>query len=199
MLLCAGFSQRALAQYFHNCPYTPYRWSLHISNPLGMGSKIGGRLQYRFGTANSVLLGYRQYYGVFPGTQISGEYHRTFSIQDGENEAFFYGKAGLGNANYQTTWYYNGEGEMGAEPGRYIFAGGGVGKRINIGHFFIEGHIGVKLSQPFEKVNGIDEKIFYTLGPASFLDCGVHFGFQFFDEERSLHRKGMSPHKPWKY
>ena len=199
MLLWAGLSQKAVAQYFQNSPYTPYRWSVHVSNPLGMGSKMGAKLQYRFGSANSALLGYRKYYGVFPGTQISGEYHRTFSIQNGENEAFFYGKAGLGNATYQTTSYYNGDGKTSADPGRYIFAGGGVGKRINRGHFFLEGNIGVKLSQPFEKVSGINEKIFYILGPASFLDCGIHLGFQLFDEERNLHRKGMSPHKPWKY
>lgn len=178
------------------CPYTPYRFSVHVTNPLGLASKRGVRLQYRLSSVNSVLLGYRQYYGFFPGYQAFGEFHRYFALQNAENEAFFYGKMGVGNAGYSPKSYYKGDdGPYGTVDG-YLFFGGGVGKRINLGHFFIEGNMGLKLAQPIEKKDDYNKNLFYWLGPGSFLDCGLHFGLQFFDEERNLYNHSLRAHKP---
>ncbi|GAA4461337.1 hypothetical protein GCM10023093_05820 [Nemorincola caseinilytica] len=190
-MLCRG---EARGQF---CPYTPYRLSVHVTNPLGLLSKAGLRLQYRLSSANSVLLGYRHYYGFFPGYQAFGEFHRYFSIQNAENEAFFYGKMGVGNAGYAPKPYFAGaEDPYGVVDG-YLFAGGGVGKRINIGHFFIEGNIGVKLASPIEKKDDYNKNLFYSLGPGSFLDCGIHLGLQFFDEERNMYNHSLRAHKPY--
>lgn len=196
-LFLLGILYRGNAYGQYNCPYTPYRMSIHVTNPLSALSKAGLRLQYRFGNKNSALLGYRKYYGFFPGYQGVGEFHRTFSIQNAENEAFFYGKAGYGkNTEYSPKPYYAGAEDRFSPVGSYLFFGAGIGKRINLGHFFIEGNMGLKLSEPVNKVDEYNKYLFHTLGPGSFFDCGIHIGLQFFDEERNMYNQSMRPRKP---
>lgn len=196
LLLCLSCVHSVKGQY-KNCPYTPYRMSIHLVNPLSALSKVGFRLQYRFGNKNSVLLDYRSYHSFFPGYQASGEYHRSFAIQNAENEAFFYGRAGYGsNQEYTPKPYYAGAEDKFGPVGNYLFAGAGVGKRINFGHFFIEGNMGLKLAQPVNQVEDYNKYLFHTLGPGSFFDCGIHLGIQFFDEERNMYNRDMRPRKP---
>ncbi len=184
--------QVATAQF---CPYTPYRWSVHATNPLSLLSKAGVQLQYRLSSKHSVVAGYRHYYGFFPGNQISIAYHRYFAL-NADDEFFVYGRGGAGDAGYIPKPYYAGAEDPYISPDKYLFVGGGVGRRYNFGHFFIEVNAGLKLAGLVENKEGYNKNLFYATGPGSFLDCGLHLGLQFFDEERGLFRHSLAPHRP---
>lgn len=188
-LLATVVSERSYAQY------VAPRFSIHVTNPLSLGNKFGGKLQYRLNQENSVLLSYRTYYGFFPGYQGAAEYHRYYRTHD-RWESFFYGKVGIGDAGYTPKNYYSGWNEAFNEPGSYLFIGGGLGRRLNLGAFFISFNAGLKYCQTLEEVTNINENLFYTLGPASLLDCGVTLGIQFYNEERHMYRRTLGPHRP---
>lgn len=190
--MCTAHAYRAGAQYL-----AP-RLSVHFSNPLSLLSKGGLKAQYRISQENSFLLGYRWYWGFFPGYQVAAEYHHYFRSFE-QSEAFFYGKIGFGNAGYEPKPYFSGWETSYTNPGGYAFAGGGVGKRYNFGHFFIEGNAGLRLVQLVEKVEGYNKNLFYTTGPGSLVDLGINLGFQFFNEERNMYRKTLGVHRPRRY
>ncbi len=161
-------------------------------------SKGGLKLQYRLSLHHSVLAAYRKYWGFFPGYQGSIEYHRYFRSWE-RSEAFIYGKAGMGRADYTPKSYYKDWQTVYNIPGGYLFAGAGLGKRYNFGAFFIEGNAGLKFVQPVEKVENYNRSLFYTLGPGSFIDCGLTLGFQFFNEERNMYRRTLGVRRPTRY
>ncbi len=172
-----------------NAQFLAPRFSIHASNPVGLFEKVGFKAQFRLSQENSFLVGYRYYWNFFPGYQASMEYHRYFQTWD-PHEGFIYGKMGIGKAGYQPRNYYAGWQDAYTAPGNYIFAGAGVGKRYNISHFFIEVNLGLKLAQTTDKKNTTYNKnIFYALGPGSFVDFNLNFGYQFYKESRQLYLK----------
>lgn len=191
-LICAAYSHQISAQYL-----AP-RLSIHLSNPLSLLSKAGVKAQYRVNQENSFLMGYRWYWGFFPGYQASAEYHHYFRSFE-KSEAFFYGKLGFGNATYEPKPYFSGWETKYNNPGGYAFAAAGLGKRYNFGPFFIEGNAGLRFSQLVEKTENYNRNLFYTTGPGSFMDVSLNFGFQFFNEERNMYRKTLGVHPPRRY
>lgn len=192
VVLCVFSDRQVSAQYL-----AP-RFSIHLSNPLTLGSKIGVKLQYRLSLHHAVLAGYRKYWGFFPGYQYALEYHHYYRTWE-RSEAFYYGKAGIGNADYAPKPYFSGWETQYNRPAGYVFIGAGLGKRYNFGPFFIEGYAGLKYAGTVEKTEGYNRNLFYTLGPASFVDAGFTLGLQFFNEERNMYRRTLGAHRPRMY
>jgi len=192
VLLSATCIQYAAAQYL-----AP-RVSIHLSNPLSLLSKAGFKLQYRLNENHSVLVGYQWYWGFFPGTQGVIEYHHYYRTWE-RSEAFFYGRFGVGSATYNPKPYYTGWDAPFNDPGGYGFLAAGLGKRYNFGPLFIEGNVGLKYTQLLEKKSGINENLFYTLGPGALVDASVHFGIQFYNEGRRMHYKTLAPRRRSRY
>lgn len=183
-LMTVPQTQRATAQYL-----AP-RMSVHLSNPLGLVNKFGGRLQYRLNNGHSFLAGYRKYWGFFPGYQATGTYQRYFRAWH-RFEGFYYGKIGVGEAGYTPKPYFSGWESPYNSPEGYAFVGVGGGRRYNFGPFFAEINFGLKYTWLLDKVQDYNKNLFYSLGPGSFIDCSFHFGVQFFNEERQLFRKSL--------
>ncbi len=188
VLLSVSCCERAAAQYL-----AP-RVSIHLSNPLSLLSKAGVGLEYRLNMTHSVLFGYQSYWGFFPGAQGSVEYHRYYRSFD-RSEAFVYARVGIGSATYAPKPYYSGWDAPYNDPGGYLFAGAGAGKRYNFGPFFMEGRVGLKYAGLLEKITNINENLFYTLGPGSLVDCSFHFGIQFFSEGRHMYHNTLAPRR----
>lgn len=178
--------------------YTPPRMSIHLTNPLSLLSKAGVKLQYRLNDNHSVLVGYRSYYGFFTGYQGALEYHHYYRTWE-RSESFFYGKFGVGEAAYTPKAYYTGWDATYNDPGGYGFLGAGMGKRYNFGPFFIEANVGLKYTQLLDKRTNINNNLFYTMGPGSLIDCGLHFGLQFFNEGRHMYYKTLAPRRRSRY
>jgi hypothetical protein len=172
--------------------YLAPKMSIHLTNPASLLSKAGVRLQYRLNQEHSVLVSYRWYWGIFPGYQGSVAYQHYFRSWE-RSEAFFYGKVGVGSATYNAKPYFARYDAPFNDPGSYGFVGAGAGKRYNFGPFFIEANVGLKFAGLLEKRQNYNENLFYTLGPASLIDCGLHFGLQFFNESRYMHHKTFGP------
>jgi hypothetical protein len=174
--------------------YLAPRVSIHLSNPLSLLSKAGVGLEYRLNMTHSVLLGYRWYWGFFPGYQGSVEYHRYYRSFE-RSEAFVYARVGIGGATYAPKPYFSGWETPYNDPGGYLFAGAGAGKRYNFGPFFIQGKVGLKYGGLLEKKTNINDNLFYTTGPASLVDCSLQFGLQFFNEGRHMYYKTLAPRR----
>ncbi len=178
--------------------YLAPRLSVHLSNPLGLVTKGGVKLQYRANNGHSFLAGYRKYWGFFPGFQGAVEYHRYFRTWR-RSEGFLYGRVGMGESGYTPKPYFSGWETPYNSPMSYGFAGAGGGRRYNFGHFFIEANVGLKYAWLLDDIKGYNENLFYSLGPASLIDCSFHFGFQFFNEERQMFSKTLKSRRPTRY
>lgn len=172
--------------------YTAPRLSIHLTNPLSLASKAGFKLQYRLNQDHSALVGYRNYYGYFPGYQVFGEYHHYYRTWN-RWESFYYGKVGVGHATYDPKHYLAGWDKPYNDPGGYFFVGAGMGKRLNLDPFFMEFNFGLKYSHLLEVTDNINSNYFYTTGPGSLIDCSFTFGIQFFNEERNMYRHARAP------
>ncbi len=180
--------------------YLAPKFAIHFTNPLGLGSKGGIYGQYRLNQQNSFLLGYKWYWGFFPGYQATTEYHRYFWSWD-KSEAFYYVKAGIGQAGYNPKPYFSGWDDPYKSPDGYIFGGAGAGKRYNFGHFFMEFNVGLKFTQLQQKRPTVDYNynLFHSLGPGSFVDINFHLGYQFYNEDRQLYLRNLRSHWPRRY
>lgn len=157
------------------------RIAVHFSNPLGYLSKVGIKGEFRINPATALLLNFTQYWGFFPGQQAYVEFRRYFKTNSFA-ENFIYGKAGGGYSTYHpvsisidginnSNTYY--------DPGTYFFGGGGVGRHINLGAFFIDMNLGLKLTAVTAPHPPYNEHIFFSTGPGAIPDLNFHFGFQF--------------------
>jgi len=160
------------------------RMAIHFSNPVGLISKGGFKLEYRFGIQSAILVDYNRYWGFFPGYKAGLEYHRYYQSFS-RHEDFIYGKAGAGYAEYRPQALYSGWETNYAEPGKFLYGGAGVGRRYHFGAFFLEVNLGLKFAQLVDEPKlEYNKSLFYSVGPGSLIDCNLHFGFQF------LHHKG---------
>jgi hypothetical protein len=176
-------SGKARAQYIAD------RMAIHFDSPVSLFTKTGGKLEYRFGQQNSIAACYNRYWGFFPGYNMGLDYHRYYQSW-GTSENFIYGKAGGGNAEYRPQPYYSGWEKDYQQPGKYLYAGAGVGRRWHWGAFFLELNLGLKVAPLVDppKLDNYNKSLFYTAGPGSLVDLNMHFGFQF------LHYKGSVSH-----
>ena len=188
LLLCVLILMSVFSSKEAHAQYIADRMAIHFSNPLGLVTKGGFKLEYRFGQQNSALLNYNRYWGFFPGYNGGIEYHRYYQTW-GNFENFIYGKVGLGFAEYRPQPYYSGWETEYVQPGKYFYGGAGVGRRYHWGPFFIELNLGLKAVQLIDKPKGdYNQNLFYSIGPGSLIDFNLHFGFQF------LHYKGSVSH-----
>jgi hypothetical protein len=166
---------------------------------LGLFSKGGFKFEYRLNLQNSVLVTYNRYWGFFPGYNAGVEYHRYYQTWN-KTENFIYAKSGLGFAEYRPQDLYSGWEVDYTEPGQYLYAGGGVGKRFHFGAFFLELNMGFKWTQLVEPPLDYNKNLFYSVGPGSFIDCNLHFGFQFLGHKGSVtHITGRQMWRRYKY
>lgn len=154
------------------------RFTIQLSNPLGMFQKTGLKIEHRT-KGMGVLLGAIQYYGVlprYPGTQLGLELRKYIvkkNLKDHEN--FFYLKFIAGHQNY-----FAGSGSgftrlQEVPEGDYAGAGGGVGRRFNFELFFIDFNTGLKYV-----ISEVEQStVFYITGPASFIDFHIYVGIPF--------------------
>ena len=50
--------------------YVDPHYAIYLSSPLGLFSKGGVKIEHRFNLQNALLLGYTQYWGIFPATRV---------------------------------------------------------------------------------------------------------------------------------
>ena len=170
--------QKADAQYLDP------RYALHISNPLGMLTKIGIKAEYRLNLHHAFLGSYTNYSGFFPGYQVAIEY-RVYYETRRKADNLIYGKLGGGFADYKSKNSYKditifGDGRTyDAAPGNYFFPGAGVGRHFNFDWFFMEVNCGLKFAIVTKPPEVYNEHIFYLTGPGAIPDINFHFGIQF--------------------
>ena len=167
--------------------YLDPHFAIYLTSPLGLLSKGGVKAEYRLNLQHALLLSYTQYWGYFPGYQSALEYRIYFAAHSRESnsENFIYGKAGLGYAGYTPNSSNNQVTSIDDNhtndkaPGAYALAGGGIGRHINFGWFFIELNAGLKFAQVTGQPRVYNEHLFYVTGPGSIADFNFHFGIQF--------------------
>lgn len=180
ILLSVSCSRQAHAQYIAD------KVAIHLSSPLGLISKGGFKFEYRLSQQNAVLVDYNRYWGFFPGYNAGIEYHRYYETW-GNFENFIYAKAGTGYAEYRPQALYSGWDKDYFEPGKYLYGGGGVGRRYHWGPVFLELNLGLKMAQLIDKPKGdYNQNLFYSIGPGSFIDFNLHFGVQFIGHKGSV-------------
>jgi hypothetical protein len=151
---------------------------IHFTSPLTLLAKGGVALEYKIGIQRSIMFGYNAYWGYFPGYQAYAVFRQYVNTRN-PHESFFYVKSGIGHADYKPGAWLAGDQQVFVAPGDYFFAGGGVGRHRNFGHFYIEALLGLKYSFVPKPIANYNEQLFYVTGPGSFLDGGLNFGFQF--------------------
>jgi len=161
----------------------PYSIAFHFSNPLGILSKYGGGLEYRF-HGTSVLYDYYKYNAVFPGIQQTVQL-QFFLRSRTRHELFLYVKGVAGDASYDGSQlgFLNYNTTIILPDQSYFGGGGGIGKRFNFNHLFLVLSGGFKVCVPTSSDFDTDQKnlykLFYETGPGAVLDLHLQFGFQF--------------------
>ncbi len=162
-----------------------YRISLHLSNPLGLGSKMGGGLEIR-SRRTSYVATYTNYVGGYTGKQYAFEYD-FFIPSTSKKETFVYLKGVIGDATFDNKKLslFGQTDEIMVGPRTYSGGGIGFGKRYHKKVFFFDWRLGLKYCVLDDPAAGSDDviskaskdmfRLFYVTGPGAFIDC--HFGF----------------------
>lgn len=175
--------QSANAQY--NYTYSnrkKYTAAVMITNPLGMYTKIGGGVEIRV-RQTAVIISGVNYSGVYEGKQYRFEVNKYIKTTK-TNESYWYAKICGGDATYNPDklTFLSDNSKTTVGPVNYIGGGIGLGRRINIKHFFLLMNFGLKyIDLPSDLSDEKAEKfrLFYATGPGSVLDCNLRLGYQF--------------------
>jgi hypothetical protein len=174
--------QSADAQYNASGNRKRYNAAIMITNPLGMYTKIGvgGEIRIR---QTSVIVSGAKYSGVYEGKQYRFEVNKYIKTNK-KNESYWYAKVCGGDATYvpDKFSFLNDKSKETVGPAKYIGGGIGLGRRININHFFLLMNFGVKyvaLPPDFSDEKAEKFRLFYATGPGSVLDCNLRLGYQF--------------------
>lgn len=154
------------------------RFAVHISNPLSMGYKAGGKLEFTRKQNSLLMVGTQYFRNLFnkAGTQVGLEW-RTYSkpAEAREDKYFYYAKAIYGLAEITPR---SGNSFLGSEgsPGfNYYGLGIGIGKKFYAGRWFLDTSAGLKYTYPDRP----QSSWFYALGPGSIIDVRIYGGFEF--------------------
>ncbi len=160
----------------------PYNFSVQMTNPLSVLSKVGLVLEFR-GGQESLNLGLTNNMYAYKGVQYKMEYqHYIRTIY--RNEYFWYIKGIGGNAEYiaDKLGTFGDKSKRNAGPADYYGGGAGFGRRFNFNHWFISMNGGLKyvfLPENFRDENKELFRVFYATGPGSIIDLNFRFGYQF--------------------
>ena len=154
-------------------------FAFHLSSPLGMVGKIGAKAELRFGDESILLCG-TYYYPTFfvfnfSGPQIAIEYRMYGFGSTGEyGQNYLYGKA-LGGSQGAIPASDGFFGHEAIKETSYYGLGGGVGRHLNYGAFFIDINAGLKFAYCPDPPIG-----FYVLGSGAIVDLHLNLGLQSF-------------------
>jgi hypothetical protein len=182
LLLTVLFSTTLLAQRPRYEPsyYMEKGFLIHFTSPLSLFSKAGVMVEYKVGVQRSIMFGYTNYWGYFPGYQgyaVFRQYLNTWRHSRHEN--FLYVKGGVGHADYKPADWLVESGQTFKAPGDYFFGGAGFGRHFNFGHFFMESVVGLKYTGVPDAIDDYNERIFYVTGPGAIVEASFNFGVQF--------------------
>jgi hypothetical protein len=136
-------------------------------------TKIRLKFEYRLNENNALVLSGATHYGsINPGVQTYLEYRRYFKPKV-DSELFVAGKLGAG----QSFTFGGNYGLIGASFGQKIY----LGQRQSFYFLFSEGFkVCPTLKGDIEaEPNSGFRGLFYAVGPGSFIDVNINFGFSF--------------------
>ncbi len=166
-----------------------YAIALHITNPLGLGSKVGAGLEFRKGNS-SYIMTYKKFYGAFAHNQYGIEFEKFFKNKR-PHQYFIYVKAVMGDTvtfvNTKLSLFGHTQ-DIVVGPESYAGAGLGVGRRYNFKSLFIDWQLGFKycflsgdLAQydsEYDKARQSMFRLFRFTGPGSIVDAHLTLGLQ---------------------
>jgi hypothetical protein len=166
-----------------------YKIALHVTNPLGAASKIGGGLEFRKNN-NATILTYKMFYGAFKGKQYGIELEHFFNNKR-PHQYFIYVKGIVGDTTRFVNTALSPFGhtqKIEVGPETYIGAGLGVGRRYNFNSFFVDWQLGLKYcilsgdmdvyDSEYEKARQSMFRLFRFTGPGSIIDAHLTLGIQ---------------------
>lgn len=164
--------------FFSNLHAQSFRLAAHVSNPLSMGFKAGGKLEFTRKRNSLLLVGTQYFRSLFnkAGTQAGLEWRvYTKPAEVLESKYFYYAKAiyGLVETTPRSGGFFLGS--EGSPGFNYYGLGLGFGKKFYIGRFFLDSSVGLKYTYP-DLPQG---SWFYATGPGSIMDVRFYGGFEF--------------------
>ena len=160
-----------------------YHLAVQVTNPLSLGSKGGGFLEYRNHQVSEVV-GYTKYWDAYAGTQYSYQIMKFFRSRRKPHEYFLYFKGVMGDALYSSKKLamFGDASDILIGPVTYFGGGLGVGRRYNYNTFFFSWNLGAKYCTIVDDLSADDKRLFrlfYAAGPGSMLEFNLRFGIQF--------------------
>jgi hypothetical protein len=174
LLLQAGVAN---AQEESNIGTVP-KFSVHMSSPLGLASKVRVKLEYISADGFAGLAGYTRYWGLYPGNQVMLEGRKYFDAKRRAN-FFIYTKVEMGDAHGKEYFELFVSNDEFRSLGNYWGVGAGAGWRLSYEKFFMEfsgGLQGVTFNSPQSRNY---TEVFFITGPGAVMDLHFSIGLQF--------------------
>ncbi len=156
------------------------RYSISITSPTSLLSKMGVRFEWMQTPNRSVMVGYNQYWGIYPGGEGSAEFRHYGGKPMKQSKGLAYVRlvGGYCGTGYPR-WFPNPGPVYYSFPGGFGGVGVGAGHRFSEDGFFMEISAGGKyvwLLNP--NVAGYDLTYFRLLGPGAIADFHLLVGYQ---------------------